>query len=52
MTTIFSRFLPLAEEDEDKEAANIKSMVTVRITEAELTRDVRSVLEKVEQGDY
>ena len=29
----------------------IGGMLTVRITEAELARDVRSVLEKVEQGN-
>ena len=28
----------------------IESMMTVRITEAELARDVRAVLEKVQQG--
>lgn len=28
----------------------IESMITVRITEAELARDVRGVLEKVQQG--
>ena len=28
----------------------IESMATVRITEAELARDVRAVLEKIERG--
>ena len=41
----------MIQKTELRNAAMIESMTTVRVTEAELARDVRAVLEKVAQGN-